>query len=461
MAVATPPGRGAVALVRLSGPEAKTILQAIAPEVEEPAPRRSIRAVVRDPETDQMLDQALVVWFRAPASYTGEDVVEVSTHGGVMAPALVRDACVRCGAREAEPGEFTQRAYLNGKLDLVQAEAVADVVDGGSRAMHQAALHQLEEGLSRRLEAVREELVGVEAALVHHVDFPEEDDAPASPEEVAARADGLAARLRTLVDTAPEGEMLREGALTVLAGRPNAGKSSLFNALLGEERAIVTDHPGTTRDAVEAVVSLGGYPFRLVDTAGFRQAGEEVERLGIEVAGRYVERAQVILLCVDARVGWGEAEERFVREAGTGGAGPPVVVLWTKSDEPGGPQPSLPGGDGIAPGEARTPVVAFPVSVRTGRGLARVREELPGLLFRGLVAGGGEMPVLTRRRQVREARRALEEVEAFAVGIREGMPAEVAGTHLRDGEAALEALLGVVPPEEILDQVFSEFCIGK
>lgn len=449
-----------MALVRISGPAAGELLEALAPDLKRPQPRRAVLATLQDPDDGRHLDRVVVVKYEGPASYTGEDLVELSTHGGVMAPSLVLDACLRLGAREARPGEFTQRAYLNGKLDLVQAEAVADVVDSGSRALHGTALHQLEEGLSRRLGEVRSELVGLEAALVHHVDFPEEDDAPLTPGAVAERADRLIERLKELVSTAPEGEMLREGALTVLAGRPNAGKSSLFNALLGEERAIVTKTPGTTRDALESVVSLGGYPFRLVDTAGIRSAEEEVERIGIEVAWRYMGQARLLLLCVDPATGWGEAERSFLEDTvgRQGDDGPPLVVIPTKGDREGvGP------GAGEVDRKAReggaTDVV--PVSVRTGQGLDRLKELLPGLLFRGLVAGGNEVPVLTRRRQIREARRALEELESFAGALREGVPAEVAGTHLRTAESALEALLGVVSPEEVLDHLFGEFCIGK
>ena len=249
-----------------------------------------------DPDDGTKIDRALVSRFEAPASYTGEDVVEISCHGGWLGPRLVVEACMRAGARAAEPGEFTKRAYLRGKLDMVQAEAVADLIEARSAAMRDAALGQLERGLSRRISALRERLVQVEALLAHHVDFPEEDDAPVPLDDVAAEARGLKADLERMLATAPEGELLREGALAVFAGAPNVGKSSLYNALVGEERAIVTAEAGTTRDALEAPVQLGGYPFRLVDTAGLREEAEHVERLGIEVARGYLARADVVIV---------------------------------------------------------------------------------------------------------------------------------------------------------------------
>jgi tRNA modification GTPase len=373
---------------------------------------------------------------------------------------LILDACLGLGARRAEEGEFTRRAFLNGKMDLLQVEAVLDLIEGKSRALHGRAVQQLERSLSERIGALREGLVRLEALLVHHLDFPEEDDPPVPAEEILGQARALEEAMDLLLATAPEGELLREGAVTVLAGRPNSGKSSLFNALLGEERAIVTEIPGTTRDALEAVVSVGGFPFRLVDTAGLRESAEKVEQLGIEVARRYLRGADLVLFCVEGIRPLGPREQDFLREV----SGTPVVLVRTKMDQMGDIAVGAGGeegasGEGIPEEGVVQDQVA--ISVKTGDGMARLKEILPKILFQGLVLMRNEVPVLTRRRHVIGVERAREELGAFREGLERGLPAEVAATHLRPAETALEELLGVIPREEILDRVFREFCIGK
>jgi len=454
VAPATPPGASALALIRLSGPSALPILLRLCPSLDAlPEARRAVLTTVRDPDTGRALDQALVTAFPGPGSYTGEDMVEISCHGGWLSPVLIQDACERLGARMAEEGEFTRRAYLNGKMDLLQTEAVLDLIEGKSKALHGAAIHQLERGLSRRIVELREGLVELEALLVHHLDFPEEDEPPVPISRILGRARGLEERMKALLGSAPEGELLREGAVSVLAGRPNSGKSSLFNALLGQERAIVTEVPGTTRDALEALVSLGGFPFRLVDTAGLRETEERVEKMGIEVARKYLENADLILFCVEAGRALDREEHRFLGEVGE----TPVVLIRTKKDE------TREGGQGGISGEGVGGNVraTLELSVDTGEGLGELRELLPSLTYGGLVSQREDVPVITRARHSRGIRRALQEVSSFRVGLEEGLPAEVAATHLRPAETALEELLGVIPREEILDRLFREFCIGK
>ncbi|MSR36404.1 MAG: tRNA uridine-5-carboxymethylaminomethyl(34) synthesis GTPase MnmE [Gemmatimonadetes bacterium] len=447
-AISTPPGAGAVALIRLSGPGAIRVLARIAPGLGTIESRRVHLAAIRDPRTGELLDRALVSVHRAPASYTGEDVVEICGHGGWLGPALLMEACVAAGARAAGAGEFTRRAYLNGRMDLVQAEAVADLIGGRSGAARRAALGQLDRGLSARIGELRAALIGLEALLVHHLDFPEEDEPPVSLERIAEEADGVAARLRALLATASEGELLREGALAVLAGRPNSGKSSLFNALLGQERAIVTDLPGTTRDALEVPVSLGGFPFRLVDTAGLREAADRIEGLGIEVARRFLAAADLILLCVEGTRALGADEIGFLGEW----SGRAVLVVRTKGDLDDG-----------ATGGAQSADVGAPtvrVCALTGQGLDALRDQAARVVYRGLSVES-HAPVLTRARHTHAVRVALEEVEAFAEALRGGVGPEVAAAHLRPAESALEEMLGAIMPEEVLDRVFAEFCIGK
>ncbi len=451
-AVATAPGLGAVAVVRLSGGRSFDILRALTPDHPPPVPTRSPRLLSLRDKEGALLDRALVTAFPGPESYTGEDVVEISSHGGWLVPAMVLEACLAEGARAAEPGEFTRRAVLNGKMDLVQAEAVLDLVEGHSKALHDSALFQLDQGLSRRIGELHEQVVTVQALLVHHIDFPEEDEAPVSVERVMEEAGALVLALNELLATAPEGELLREGALTVLAGLPNSGKSSLFNALLGQDRAIVTEIPGTTRDALEAVVSLGGFPFRLVDTAGLRDTEEAVERLGIEVARRYLDRADLVLLCVEGVREFLPEEVSFLEEL----AEVPVVVLRTKADLTESATAEIPSTD-------ETPAAAeiIEISVFDGTGVARLRECLPALVYLGFVHTGVAVPALTRARQREGVRSARDHVADFLEALEGAVPAEMASTHLRPAETALEELLGVIPNDEVLDRVFRDFCIGK
>lgn len=448
VAAATPPGPGALAVVRISGPGAFSIRCALAPDLRDPDARRAMLAGLHDPETGELLDRGIVTSYPAPASYTGEDMVEISCHGGYLIPRLLVEHALEAGARMAEPGEFTRRAYLNGKMDLLQAEAVCDLVGGRSRALHRVAVHQMERGLSARMSSARASLVRLEALLVHHLDFPDEDEPPTSLESVAREAREVRLRLAGVLATAPEGELLREGALTVLAGRPNSGKSSIFNALVGYERAIVTEVPGTTRDALEATVSLSGYPFRLVDTAGLRDTGERVEALGIEVARRYLAQADLVLFCAERGEGVPEADLGFLGERDC-----PLLVLETKAD-------LARRGNGTADDDGGLPR-RIATSVITGEGLEELARVLPGMVFGGLVQANADAPIVTRRRHRRALARAVEELHAFERALAKGIPAEVAATHLRPAETALEEILGIVTLDEVLDRVFRDFCIGK
>src|SRR5690242_17754317 len=324
VAPATAPGRGALSIVRLSGPASHTIgSSAIRPW---PATPRTATASRGVDETDAMLDQVVAIRYDEPSSFPGEDSLELITHGGPVVSATVVAALVARGARLARPGEFTRRAVLNGKLDILQAEATGDLVDSGSRAAQAVAVRQLDGGLSRRILALRAELLTLEALIAYDIDFPEEDDGPIAPVRIQNQTDQVISALEALLSTARTGELVREGALIVIAGAPNVGKSSLFNALLGQARAIVTDIPGTTRDAIEAVIDTPTIPLRLVDTAGIRDALDPVERLGVEMSESYVARAAAVLVCADS----GDSLMRM--KAVTSRASVPIVVVRTKAD---------------------------------------------------------------------------------------------------------------------------------
>jgi tRNA modification GTPase len=448
-AVSTAPGRGALAVVRVSGPDALGVADRLGiPDSDE---RFAVHATLLHPSTGRPVDDVVTTRLAGPRTYTGEDMLEISCHGGSLVPQLVLEAVCAAGARPAEPGEFTRRAYLNGKMDLLQAEAVLDLIDARSEAMHRSALFQLERGLSKRIEELREQLLGLQALLVYDIDFPEEDDGPVPAERIDTAVETLRGQLGHMLDLAPEGELLRDGALTVIAGRPNAGKSSVFNMLLGFERAIVTEEPGTTRDAIEALITLGGYPFRLVDTAGLRENAGRIEEMGIEVARNYLQKADLVLLCVEAGRAPGRDELEFAASLNTGASGTSrVIVLRTKADLAERPMSTV----------AADLEEEVTVSTLSGDGFAELRAILLEKAFAG-IRGEEETPVVTRARHVAGLQRARAEVDAFQEARREGLPTEIAGTHVQEATLALEDLLGVVSTEDVLEQVFSAFCVGK
>ncbi|HMG69869.1 MAG TPA: tRNA uridine-5-carboxymethylaminomethyl(34) synthesis GTPase MnmE [Gemmatimonadaceae bacterium] len=442
VAVASAPGRGAIALVRLSGPDAFSIAAKHLPSWP-PEARASHLCDVFD--RDQKLDQALVTLFPGPNSFTGDDTVEISTHGGYLVPSTIVAALISSGARQATPGEFTRRAVLNGKLDIVQAEAIGDLIDASSHVMQRTALGQLDGGLSRRLLGLRNDLIGLEALIAYDVDFPEEDDGPVPRKKIDQTAEGIGRSLDGLLATAPAGEVIREGAIVVIAGPPNVGKSSLFNALLGRSRAIVTEIPGTTRDALEAVIDSGKWPLRLVDTAGLRETEDRIELLGIEVSERYLANAHVVLACAENSKSLGETTSLVARSSTA-----PILAVRTKSD-------LVSERDELAPAS-----VAIRVSAETGAGL----QELLGAIDDTLDTSHGEiapdLPILTRARHRKAISTARSELEQFTHAWREEkLPATVAAVHLRTAVCALEELIGTVEVEDVLDRVFSSFCVGK
>ena len=300
-AVATPFGPGAISVVRVSGPGAGAVGErALAGfDPDRVSPRMAVRKAVED-ESGAVIDDVLATWFPGPASYTGEDVLEISGHGGVLVTQRVLERLVACGARVAEPGEFTQRAFLNGKLDLTQAEAVMDVISAQSDLALRAAQVQLEGRLGEETEVLRQQVIEVVAHVEAFIDFPEEDIDPETGNSLRERLLASEARIEKLLSTAEQGRLLREGVRTVILGAPNVGKSSLLNQLLGYDRAIVSATPGTTRDTVEEVVNIGGLPVRLIDTAGLRESVDEIEQEGMQRARAVVETADLVLEVCDA-----------------------------------------------------------------------------------------------------------------------------------------------------------------
>jgi tRNA modification GTPase len=441
VAVSTPAGIGALAIVRLSGPGAYAIAQK---HIQQWPSKPRVAQLSTVQSNGEVLDRSLVTLFPALKSFTGDDTVEISTHGGYLVPASIVAALISSGARQALPGEFTRRAVLNGKLDILQAEAIGDLIDARSRAMQHAALGQLDGGLSRRLLQLREDLVGLESLIAYDIDFPEEDDGPVPREKIEGAIAKMIASLEALLATAPAGELIREGAVVVIAGPPNAGKSSLFNSLLGRSRAIVTEIPGTTRDALEAVVDSGKWPLRLVDTAGLRDTVDPIELLGIEVSERYLASAAVVLACAENSEGLDQTIDSVSLKSSA-----PVIAVRTKAD--------------LAPergGSNQKRVVQ--VSAHTGEGLQNLLDAINNAIASRYGEAAPDIPMLTRARHRQALATALAEIRQFQQAWREEkLPAPVASVHLRGAVYVLEELIGAVDVEDVLDRVFSSFCVGK
>jgi tRNA modification GTPase len=439
-ALASGGGTSAVALIRLSGPQAEDIADlACKGAATRATERRATRAKVLDAH-GRTIDDVLLTVFRGDRSFTGEPAVEIACHGGRLITRRITERLLECGARAAGPGEFTERAFLNGKLDLTQAEAVMDLISAQSDLALRAAHEQLEGGIGRQTAQLREDIIGLVAHLEAWIDFPEEDIDPDTGDLFKARIASVQAGISRLLATAEQGRILREGVRTVICGRPNAGKSSLLNLLLGSERAIVSDEAGTTRDTIEEMIVLDGVPLRLVDTAGLRAEAGGIEREGMRRTLLEAGRADLLLVVRDATVPPAESEVELPNGASR------LVTVLNKADL--GEHPAWSGQDGVR------------LSCTTGQGLDDLRESIRGALDLG-EADWGEHSVAINTRHRDCLRRATAALTA-ADHLLEGNSApELAAMELREAMEALGEIAGKVDAEEVLGAIFSRFCIGK
>ncbi len=453
-AVATGAGVSAIGVLRVSGTAALSAADAVfRPRDGRPLsahpPRTMVMGTLLGPDGGAV-DRCLAVTFPAPRSYTGEHSAEFHCHGSPVVLRLGLQALCAAGARLAGPGEFTRQAFLNGRLDLTEAEAVIDLIDAESAAAARNALGQLGGSLRRRAETVRDALVDVTSRFYAVVDYPDEDIEDVRPEDIRRALQSSGQTLTELLATFRRGQVLRAGVPAALLGRPNVGKSSLLNALLGYDRAIVTDIPGTTRDTVEEKCSLGGVLLRLIDTAGFRQTEDTVEKLGTERARMAAEEAGLVLALVDGSQPFTPEDEAILRLA----AGKEHwLLLLTKADLP---QKAILPELSALPGTA--PAAVLPLSARTGEGLPALESAVTALFPQGEAESGG---LLTNPRQAEAVGRALDAVRRAEEALTLGMTPDVILTDAEEALSALGELTGATAREEIVDAIFSRFCVGK
>ncbi len=465
-AIATPPGEGGIAIIRISGKKSIQIIERVFKRegkgrVSEMESHRLYLGHIFDPESEKTLDRVLCVFMKSPHSYTGEDVVEIHSHGGYLVPKRILSLIFKHGARPARPGEFTLRAFLNGRMDLAQAEAVADVVNAQTEEGLRQAELQLEGVLSHRVGEFKETLMDILAEIEAHVDFPEEDIDQFVREEMIQRLARLVEEMDRLLSTYEEGRIIKHGVYTAILGKPNVGKSSLLNQLVMRERAIVSPYPGTTRDFIEETIDIKGIPLRLVDTAGLRATADEVERVGVEFAKKKAEEAELIIAVVDGSAELDEddfevlnrVQESMVTD-GTNRDNKKGILVINKSDLPQKlPEEHL---AGILP-EGRI--------VRTSAKLGFGMEELKDKIYEVLIGRRDRMEgneiIITELRHKVAIERAKKSLAAFLKAMERGESPEFLAVDLRSALDFLGEITGEVTTEDILGRIFSKFCIGK
>ena len=451
-AVSTPRGEGGIGIVRLSGPSSLSIVEKIfrphssRSNISRAETHTIAYGHIIDPETRDRVDEVLVSVMRAPRTYTREDVVEINCHGGSVPLSRALELTLRMGARLAEPGEFTRRAFLNGRIDLAQAEAVADIIRAKTDLSLKVAVSQLEGRLSREINQIRSDLIDLLAAVEASIDFPGEDLDFLTSEEITERVAGMLDRLDSLLATADEGKVITEGLSGVIIGRPNVGKSSLFNALLREERAIVTSIPGTTRDPIVEFINLDGVPLKLTDTAGLSQASDVIEIESMERTRTHLDNADLLMLIIDSSEPLTDDDRKLLSLVSDKRA----IIVLNKID--------LPQCLKIQDLVVDKPVVQ--ISAVEEIGLRQLKSAIRGLAVHGDPVSA-EAIFVTRVRHKAALRSAKESLQYAMKSAQGEMPPELIAVDLRGGLKSLGEIVGETASEEILSQIFSKFCIGK
>jgi len=447
-AISTPVGEGGIGIIRISGPEALPIAGRIFRAKSNgglKSHRFSYGAVV-NPESGALLDEAMLVFMKGPNSYTREDVVEIQCHGGTLVVSRILSLVVSVGARLAEPGEFTKRAFLNGRIDLVQAEAVMDVIASRTEAALALAQQQREGLLSLRIGAVKEGILYALAYVEALLDFPEEDINVAVEGDVLGRVLPALAELESLIAGFDEGRVLRDGVSVVIAGKPNVGKSSLLNTLLKEKRAIVTSTPGTTRDVIEEVVNINGLPVKLLDTAGIRESDDHVEQEGVRLSLDRIPRADLVLFVVDASASFTAEDDAILQAIGSKS----FIVVRNKSDL---------ASRCALPVDLAAPSVA--ISTVTGAGISELRGAIHAAFIHGNATDVRELVAISHARHRDALLKSQDALLRFSANLKAGVNLELLPIDLRDALDAVGEVTGATTADDVLDRIFSSFCIGK
>jgi len=445
VAIATPPGRGGIGVVRLAGPEARTISGTMLRLKHELAAGRVVFGEVIEPSTGERIDEAVVTFFAKPHSYTADDVIEISAHGAPVVLRHIVELATAGGARLAEPGEFTMRAFLNGRIDLTQAEAVRDLIESQTLYQAKVAAQQLEGSLSRRLQPIKRKLVELVAVMEAGIDFAEDDVSVLPAAQILSRLEEVQVPLEHLRASFAYGKIVHEGLTLAIVGRPNVGKSSLFNRLVERERAIVTATPGTTRDLVTETVALGGIPIKLVDTAGIRHSTDEAETIGIRKSYEALSEADLVLVVLDSSQKLSTEDRELLAVSGKRRA----LAVANKSDLAHDGQPEL------------AEMKVFSTSAVTGAGIDQLRTAILEQVAGHSVRGEQESGFLTNIRHQRLVEESLSCIEAACQAVKRKIPHEMIMLDLYGALRPLDAITGETTTDDILNLIFSSFCIGK
>lgn len=455
VAIATPLGEGSIGVVRISGPEAIAVGRRVfQPKVNQDwyikENYKLVYGHVVEPDSREIIDEVLLSVMRGPRSFTAEDVVEISCHGGIVPLRRVLEVVLRQGARLAEPGEFSKRAFVNGRLDLAQAESIIDIIRAKTDAGAKIAMSQLGGKLSEKVHGLQNELLGLLAKIEAFIDFPEDDIPEATLEEMAHRCNGLLIVIEQLLESADTGKVYREGLRTVIVGKPNVGKSSLLNALLREQRAIVTDIPGTTRDVIEEVLNIKGVPLKIIDTAGLRETQDLVEKLGVERSRQLLNQADLVLLVLDASTGLSEDDLNVINLI----KDKKVLVLINKVDI----------ADNAIETDQLKQLIGYSdvleISAQKDIGLDRLEQSILDLVFQGKITAADNV-LVSNSRHKHALERAKQHLLEAGRGMQQSVPPDLVSIDLKSAWEILGEITGNTVTEDLIDRIFADFCIGK